>query len=374
MNILFIAPRFHSNQIEIVRTLISKGHNVKFCVMYKGPLETYPDVVPMLLPSKTSGDISMTGNEAAYIKNFRLDVIQMMKLLKNLKPDIVIIRDKSIAMRRIVLLCDILRIRTVLYDQSAIYEPALSIMRRIRRRIYNFGIPKERYSPVLYREADKLESNSRLVQNDKKACYIPFVMSLPYEFKKEYMEDGKLHVLDVGKYREYKNHTVLVDAMHRCKYKENIDITIVGQCFSNEEKRYYSNLQKKIDELNLSDRIELVTNVESSAMREYYLSHDVLILGSHNELASISVLEAMSYGLSVFSTKNNGTAFCVTKGEAGLLFNPNSPDELANCLSACFEDSRKVKIWGKNAREYVKKHHSAEAYLMPFEKLLNIKN
>lgn len=371
MNILFIAPRFHSNQIEIIRALISKGHNVNFCVMYKGPLETYPDVVPMLLPSsKTSGDVLM--NENTYVKNFRLDIIQMINLLKNLKPDIVIIRNKNVAMRKIVLLCDNLRIRTVLYDQSSIYEPKLSITRRIRRKIYNFGIPKERYSPVLYREADKLESKSKLVQNDRNALYIPFIVSLPSEFKKEYMEDGILHVLDVGKYREYKNHTALVDAMHRCKYKDNIFITIVGQCFSDEEKRYYSNLKKKIDSLNLSDRIELVTNVESRVMRNYYLSHDVLILCSHNELASISILEAMSYGLSVFSTRNNGTAFCVTKGHAGLLFDPNNPDDLIDCLSSCFNDPRKITIWGRNAREYVKKYHSVDSYIIPFEKLLNI--
>ena len=41
MKILFILPRYHTNYIEIFKTLLSKGHKVKLCVYNFGLIEDH---------------------------------------------------------------------------------------------------------------------------------------------------------------------------------------------------------------------------------------------------------------------------------------------------------------------------------------------
>ena len=46
MRILFIAPRFHTNQLHLVHKLIEEGHIVDFFTIGKGISEDYTDVMP----------------------------------------------------------------------------------------------------------------------------------------------------------------------------------------------------------------------------------------------------------------------------------------------------------------------------------------
>jgi hypothetical protein len=46
MRILFVAPRYHTNQVEIVRTLLACGHQVWFHAATIGPTENHLAVVP----------------------------------------------------------------------------------------------------------------------------------------------------------------------------------------------------------------------------------------------------------------------------------------------------------------------------------------
>lgn len=50
MKILFIAPRFHTNQYSLVEKLFKEGHDVKFYVMGIGNSEDYRDLTPTLIP------------------------------------------------------------------------------------------------------------------------------------------------------------------------------------------------------------------------------------------------------------------------------------------------------------------------------------
>ena len=48
--ILFVAPRYHTNQVGIVRALMNHGHDVHFHVRTKGFTEDYSLVEPKLFP------------------------------------------------------------------------------------------------------------------------------------------------------------------------------------------------------------------------------------------------------------------------------------------------------------------------------------
>ena len=48
MKFVFVAPRFHTNQYEIVKTLQNNGHNVEFNVVEIGHTEDHSLLIPKL--------------------------------------------------------------------------------------------------------------------------------------------------------------------------------------------------------------------------------------------------------------------------------------------------------------------------------------
>ena len=48
MRILFILPRYHTNYIEVLHSLISKGHKIKLCVYNYGLIEDHKFVKPSI--------------------------------------------------------------------------------------------------------------------------------------------------------------------------------------------------------------------------------------------------------------------------------------------------------------------------------------
>lgn len=360
MKIVFIAPRFHTNQTEIIRSLISFGNDVSFWVMFKGALEDHSLVVPTLLP--TNRPFYMTMNELNYIKKFELDIRKTKEMLKKENPDLVILREKSKTMRIIYFICKIQGISTILYDQLPLYEQKRNIYKNVRRWVYNLCVPKVRYTPVLYRTYhDKMDPS--FIIKSKNAYYVPFIVSLPTKTKEKYQTDGILHVLDVGKYRAYKNHHILVEAVSKVRKINLVKVTIIGQAVTDDEKKYFDNLQEHIDRLGLTDNFNLVTNVESREMTAYYLRNDVFVLCSTNELASISLLEAMSCGLSVIATNNNGTSALIEDNITGRIFNPIDSDALASIVEEYVERKGYTEKLGRSARQYIQQHHISKNYI-----------
>ena len=52
MRFLFIAPRFHTNQIEIIKALKKNKYKVHFNSIYKGKIEDYKDLKPFFFKTK----------------------------------------------------------------------------------------------------------------------------------------------------------------------------------------------------------------------------------------------------------------------------------------------------------------------------------
>ena len=48
LSILFLFPRYHTNQISITQILQNKGHKVHFHVKFYGKIENYQNLKPVL--------------------------------------------------------------------------------------------------------------------------------------------------------------------------------------------------------------------------------------------------------------------------------------------------------------------------------------
>ena len=49
MRFLYVAPRYHTNQMDIMKGLVERGHEVRFISHYAAIIEDYSDVTPIVL-------------------------------------------------------------------------------------------------------------------------------------------------------------------------------------------------------------------------------------------------------------------------------------------------------------------------------------
>ena len=90
MKILFVAPRFHTNQSTIVKTLINKGHRVYFHVSTIGPTEDYSNITPEIIEESILSIIrtKIFGDGGKNKKGYFPKIIKYYSVIKKISPKI----------------------------------------------------------------------------------------------------------------------------------------------------------------------------------------------------------------------------------------------------------------------------------------------
>jgi len=379
MTFLYVAPRYHTNQVPIMEYLVNQGHNVHFLAYRKERTENYNVVVPQLCkPSlyyrikeyfffrKETGSIE---RELFRMRKFIPSFFWTLIYIRRVKPDVIIIRNRNFAASVVYLASKICRISHVLlYTQNACYTKQVKRNTVLKRFIKSIIFPQKTYSPVEMSEV----SAGKLYETD--CHFIPFAMHFDDRVmqNKEYFRGGTINILDVGKYRDYKNHFVLVKAIALLPedLRKQLRITILGQSYSEEEKEYKCRLEKFIIDNNLSTIINTKSAVPYSDMKDQYLSHDVFILTSKKELASISILEAMSCGVVCISTNRNGTASYISNS-LGYIFESDNEASLKDVLINIVQNKSAIPEMGKQTYKYAKQRYSAGLYYERLTQLID---
>lgn len=380
MKILFIAPRYHTNQLPIVRELLRNNISVEYAVHYRGATEDYSELEPVVLKKSVALRfkiwfdrlIGKKRNEEYYGLRYNASIIDLIKVIRCSKPDLIVLRGKSITERKACVISFLLGIPSVLYNQEPYYKPPVkSKIKRVLKKIYNFFVPRVRYTPVQVSNYEMLEKKGSLIVPPH-TYFIPFAgEENPEADSRCYLADGIVNFLMVGKFREYKTHRLLVDALAGIATKDGYRLTFVGQCSNQEEVVYFNDLKEYVFSKGLGENISFVTNVEPSKMKDYYLNNDVLILPTKNEAASISVLEAMHYGMSVISTSRNGTASYIEPGKSGYVFTTCDVLSLREKLMFYLNDPESVERMGRGALDAAKNNSSGRAYLTALKNMLD---
>ncbi len=405
LKILFTAPRFHTNQIPIVKGLINKGHHVQYFVAYKGATEEYNFCKPIVLKMSRSMRLEVnnfrkknigSAVESYISSKFQPDMKYLERVFVAYNPDIVICRENTRLTLCVNSLCVKYDIPCIMYDQDSYYDlPSAeidntiklkftpSIFKRVINKIKSYldadkrliirlqkttGFPTVRMTPVL---ASKFISDLSDASVCSNTYFVPFVGEVCEQAEnRSYMENGCLNILCIGKYREYKNLPLFIKALSLATEKNKIRATVLGQVSTDDEKNYFNDLQRLVDELGLKDVVKLTKNVKHSAMSEIYLKHDLLVLPTKRECASISVLEAMSHGLAVISTNYNGTATYIHPPICGDVFETENAEDLA-CKINSFLHERNISDYGKAAYENMKNKYSFDNYYEAFCNMLS---
>lgn len=172
---------------------------------------------------------------------------------------------------------------------------------------------------------------------DNKIEILPFIPpkyifneELNVDVRKKFNISGK-YIFYPAQFWEHKNHINLLKAIHIVK-KDIPDIMLV-LCGSTK----YNGYEKCLDEikkLNLNDNVNILGYVPEKYIASLYKMAEMMIMPTFFGPTNIPPLEAMFLKCPMAVSKIYGMPEQL--GEASLYFDPNSPEEIANCI---------IKIW-----------------------------
>lgn len=117
--------------------------------------------------------------------------------------------------------------------------------------------------------------------------------------------------------------------------------------------------QKLATELSVADKIEFMGFVENSRLPELIQSFDVFVNPSVcRESFGVSVLEASACAVPVVASRIGGLPEVCIDGQTGILFEPNSPEDLAKVLIRLAKNPLLCQNMGQAGRKLVIEKYS----------------
>lgn len=370
MRVLYIAPRFHTNQVPVVRGWLHGGHQVMFISQFAGKSEDYTDLQPVVMGYSALFDFLMflykwlvCRGHLTEKQEFDIRIkagfpplFQMLHLMNAFQPELVILRERSLYNIPAYLFCRMKHIRSLLYNQSPLWGDG-NREDHLGHRILRGLLPKQRITPV-YGNPEAAGAT-----RTKDSFFVPFVAE-PFRERAEssYCMDGIVRFICIGRYEERKRLFMLLDASSDFLRQGRMALEIAGEAVDDEQKAYYMRLQAYIDEHGLENCVKLRTNLPREQVFALYCSADVFVLPSTKERASIAQLEAMSCSIPVICSDTNGSACYVKNGVNGYLFRDDDGDDLKEKIACLLENQQLIPQMGQAGYLMVKEQYSFRNY------------
>ena len=151
-----------------------------------------------------------------------------------------------------------------------------------------------------------------------------------------------------------------------CGSRDDVEFIIAGEdkSRSGDNRRQ---LEELIDELNLSQRVNLVGWVDDVA--KLLPTFDLFVSPSRSEPFGLSIVEAMAAGVPVIATLSEGAREIIKDDQNGRLVPIGDPKELAGAVFALLADGKKRERLKQNARRDVRERFSLERMVAATEQV-----
>lgn len=376
MRVLYIAPRYHTNQIPIVKGWLENGHEVMFLSQFAGTSEDYDVLKPIILGYSKATQVLIgiyhvifCQREKSEKKEFDLKikiglppVKKAKKYLDDFEPDVVIVRERSLYNIPFVLLCRKKKIPCILYNQSPLWDkPGRD--QGWKKKILLPLFPEVRMTPV------KGTANNGN-EKTKGAVFVPFVIEKHFApNEKEHFVNGKVQIFCVGRYEERKNLFLLLEAVKELMKKYEMQLVIAGEMVDQNQREYYAALKRKVVEYKL-EKVTLLQNLKMKQIYDIYKQSDLFVLPSTRERASVAQLEAMSCSLPVVCSDTNGSACYVEDGVNGYLFQDNSLLDLKEKIELLVSDKSRMLAMGEKSYSLVEEKYQFANYYIAIKEMM----
>ena len=163
-----------------------------------------------------------------------------------------------------------------------------------------------------------------------------------------------LSILYVGRSTVEKQVHLIAEIAKGLKNKIDVIITMIGE-FNSEFIKDNEHLINFVPEIH-----------DIKILRNYYESHDLLILVSSREGFPMVIMEAMAHGVVPISTPVGGIAFHITNEFNGLLLNGNDDFQIVEDavvkILELYNDRHLMKKMSLNAYNYAKENFSINRF------------
>ncbi|BAV33537.1 glycosyltransferase [Sulfuricaulis limicola] len=165
--------------------------------------------------------------------------------------------------------------------------------------------------------------------------YIPpgyiYETGIAGDFSEKYQLPGKF-IFYPAQFWEHKNHARLVEAVAKVKTRHpDIFLVLAGA-----RNNAYDEITRKVKTLELSENVIFLGHVPDHDMPELYRRACAMVMPTFFGPTNIPPLEAFALGCPVAVSNIYGMP--EQAGDAALLFNPNSADEIAGCIERLWSD------------------------------------
>ncbi|MBT6691330.1 glycosyltransferase [Candidatus Parcubacteria bacterium] len=145
--------------------------------------------------------------------------------------------------------------------------------------------------------------------------------------------------------------------------KLNIRLILVG------DGKLRQDFQDLVEKYKLNKYVIFTGMLDKEKLNHFYSAADIFILNSNNEGCPNVVLEAMSFGLPVISTKVGGTTEMIDEGESGYLVNSGDHDTIKTRILDLYNDKALRQSMGQQSIDRVSKRFLFDGQM---KKLINI--
>lgn len=365
MRFLYVAPRYHTNQMDIMKGLVGRGHEVRFISHYAAIIEDYSDVTPIVLGySPLYKVLDFLYVKVLHRKDptaivFKIQhgfppMGKLRRLIYEFAPDVVILRERSLYSMAAYHICKKKGYPCILYNQNPLWSQP--VKKDILHRLVGRFSPKIRMTPVMGTK----KPGTSIKPED---YFVPFVVKPQCgPGQRRYFADDRIHILCIGKYEIRKHHLMLLRVVEKLKDKYRLHVTLVGEATNRFQKEYCEQVRQYVREHHMEDMAVVKTNIARRDMEREYLAADLYVIPSTLEMASVSQLEAMSYSLPVIVSDTNGTACYVEEGVTGLWFQDCREEDLLEKMDEMLKDRNRMLQMGAAGYRAVAEKYNFETY------------
>jgi glycosyltransferase involved in cell wall biosynthesis len=165
----------------------------------------------------------------------------------------------------------------------------------------------------------------------------------------------------------HKNHETLLEALALIRRRESLEVPLVCP---GKRNRHFGRIEHRIRELDLASTILFPGFVSPSDLRGLYELATALTFPSRFEGWGLPICEAFSAGLPVASSSATGLPELV--GDAGLLFDPGDPEEIAGSVLRLWRDPvlrQTLATRGRARAELFSFDHTARLFRAHYRRL-----
>ena len=314
MKIAIFLPRYHTNYIGVVQSLKNQKHQVKLYVYNTGFTENYSVIKPIFIKENILTKI------INYFFNVKLNKFYLPNFYKFKKEifkdptDIIIMRSyNKLFMLYLLYLKLFNNFQFILYHQTDHQNLTK----------FNFSLKFIKFYLIL--KVFKIKVFSPIISLKKKLFFkkiffLPFVSKVSYGDRKIKKSN---HFLIIGKFVKKKNHEMFVRAIKYLDDMYNIKATIIGEVSTNEHRKEFTRIKNLITSLGLKNKIKLLKNIKNESIKDYYKKNHFFVLPTSEDLAPITIIEALGNGCMVLCSSTCGTKIYIKKGFNGFVFKNN---------------------------------------------------